>query len=542
MKFDPINVDMFIGSDMYGSNQLNGIIDHTMISDIKLTDKRAGEITSDGEVNITKNFNLVKAPRLNNNHLVYITYDSYPFVNEAKIYRKYADSSTINKPSTINDNFGNSISITNNPVKLMNDGILDFRKEGTIEFWMNPIFDTYNDPNNRYYFDAFGAVSEEVVSIDNTRVEVSGSIGTVLKVSLASKINDTDYFAGGEVEFDYESVIEEQVISTTSNILSISSEAVQIVAVKLIDDLTEQDYFSEGSLASNKKTVYLGKNLPGTNLSVKVYYKPVLNTNGKVNKQVIRLNKKLPSHKTKVIVSYIPKGLVGDRISIYKDTSGMLNFTILASNIDYTIKCPIIFSANSWHRIKASYRFNSGQLTDEMRLWVDGYEIGNVRSGDGLTISQNTYTSSATIIGNGGLITSINFSDPINEINIGSDYMLSNKAFCLMDNFRISNIFRPLYAPYGENIDVNYSSNLDVVYPVTEDLYTTYLSDNNTESELIEDFTTLFNKNNGNFDFYVDVVDSFNIVGENDRVKQILEKLINLLKPANSRAFVSYIK
>lgn len=540
INFDPVNANIHLGSDIFDKGHLNGIIDHTLISDIALTDKRPGETTLVGEINITKNFNSIKAPKLNAHHLVYMTYDTFPFINYADLYKKYSNSKIIDKPSTINDDFGNSMVITKKSLRISNDGILDTKKEGTIEFWVNPMFDTYNDPGERYYFDAFGAITEEVVSLDNLSVQVSGNVGQVIKVELASSINNIDYFSGGSVEVDLQSAVQEEVLSSGTNIVNISNLAVQILSVKLVGDLTNQDYFQNGTLSSNQKTIYLGKSLPSASLPVIVIYKPVLNTNNLKNKQIIRLNKQLPSHKSKVIVHYLPKGIQGDRISIFKDNNGMLNFRVMASYTDFTLKGPMVFSSNTWHRIKASYKFNSGKSTDEMRLWIDGYEIGNVRAGN--FVPGPNSAAAGVIVGNGGIKGSINFKDPINEFTIGSQYDNTAPAFCSMDNVRISNIFRPLYAPYGENLDVNYSKNLSVVFPATEDLYTTYLSDNNTTIEKINDFTNLLSKNNGNFDFYVNIFDSFGIVDSSAKVKEILEKLINLLKPASSRAFLSYIK
>ena len=106
---------------------------------------------------------------------------------------------------------------------------------------------------------------------------------------------------------------------------------------------------------------------------------------------------------------------------------------------------------------------------------------------------------------------------------------------------RISNIARPLYAPYGEPIDVNYSSNLSIVFPVTQDLYTTYLMDFNTEIALTTNFATLVDRANGAFEFTVNIFDSFDIVGSSATVQQILENLINILKPANSQVYIKYI-
>ena len=47
--------------------------------------------------------------------------------------------------------------------------------------------------------------------------------------------------------------------------------------------------------------------------------------------KIIRLNKSLPRDNSSVIVKYIPKGFNGDRISLYKDIYGSLNFEIIAS-------------------------------------------------------------------------------------------------------------------------------------------------------------------------------------------------------------------
>ncbi len=145
-------------------------------------------------------------------------------------------------------------------------------------------------------------------------------------------------------------------------------------------------------------------------------------------------------------------------------------------------------------------------------------------------------------VGDGySFVNSINFKDPINDLFIGTDYRKANPIFCLLDNFRISNISRPIYAPYGEPIDVNYSNNLNTVFPVTQDLYTTYLMNFDTMVALNTNFATLVNRSTGAFDFTLNIFDSFGIVSSSAKVKEVLENLINILKPANSRVFIKYI-
>jgi len=137
---------------------------------------------------------------------------------------------------------------------------------------------------------------------------------------------------------------------------------------------------------------------------------------------------------------------------------------------------------------------------------------------------------------------SIKFKDSINDLYIGSEFSGQSPIFSLIDNFRISNVSRPIYAPYGEPIDINFSTNLSTVIPVTQDLFTTYLSDFDEIISLNDDFAILKNRKTGLFDFSVNILDSFGIVKDNIKSQEALEKLIKVLKPANSRVFIQYIR
>src|SRR5208282_578218 len=306
---------------------------------------------------------------------------------------------------------------------------------------------------------------------------------------------------------------------------------------------TGKDYFDDdGAISSNMKTIYLGIALPTLSSNVIVTYQSTNNNNVNVNTQVIRLNKKLPAQNSVVTVRYIPSGLQGDRISIYKDPYGFINFAIMASGIDYVIKAETRWARNTWHRVKASYQVNGVVGSDTMILFLDGYEYTDVFVGPEMIPGQFPSIVGSSAIGDGyNFVSSITFKDPINDLFVGTDYTGSNPIFTLLDNFRISNIFRPIYAPYGEPIDVNYSSNLGIVFPVTSDLYTTYLMDFNTEVALTTNFTTLVDRANGAFEFTVNIFDSFDIVGSSATVQQILENLINILTPANSQVYIKYI-
>lgn len=539
IKFDVLNSDLFFGSNVEGVRQANAILDEVKVYSIMLDDNRVGETVPSSQRSITKNFNSLKQIKSDKFTLVNLNFDSFPFTNDTDVYinnLKYIGSNLV-----INDNFTNSLIIKNKPIIIKNTGILDAKKEGTIEFWVSPLYDTGNDPNERYYFDASNAVVEEVVSVDNTSVKISSNASEIISVTIMN--SDINYFAGGKLEIDTQNAIQEEGMSINSNSVITSKPILQVISVKIENDPTNTDYFSNGSIGTDLKTIYLGKTLPSNSLSLIITYQTIENNKTKQNSQIIRLNKKLPYHQTKVKVKYIPKGNQGDRLSIFKDKVGYMNFTIKASNVDYNVRAPIFWSKDTWHRVKAQFITNSSNNLDSMKLFLDGYEFTSVPVNSGMLFGDQPFTFGATLAGDGyTLSTNIIFKDQINDLFIGSDFSESNPAFSLIDNFRISNIYRPIYSPYGEPLDVNYSSNLDTVFPVTEDLYTTLLLNFDKEVELIDNFAILKNRKTGLFDFSMNIFDNLDIINDNEKIKEILEKLIKVLKPANSRVYIKYIK
>jgi len=539
IEFDPSTDErIYFGSDLNKENAVEAILDQVKIHSVMLSDIRVGESSNSSVKSITKDFNSLKALKADDTTLVLINFDKYPFTNEAKLYRNYTDVNFVQSNYVVNSNFANSL-LVENGLQIENDGILDTRKEGTIEFWLSPRYDTGNDPSTRYYFDGYSAVVEEVVSLNNSMVEISGSAKQILNVTV--EVNPhKDYFAGGRIEYKTQNAIQETTISVNTNTVIVSKDIFQVLYVKITDDVSNKDYFNDGFIGTDKRTIYLGTSLPQSNLNVTVVYKTTEFST--LNKQIILLNKRLPYQNTKVKVVYLPKGLNGDRISLFKDNFGYINFAVRASNKDFVIRAPTRWSTKTWHRIKASYRFNTKNNTDEMRLFIDGYQYGNVLFGENIIFGEDPIVLGESYPGDGyGITGTISFKDLINYVNIGSDFKGSYPAYALIDNLRISNIFRPVYKPYNEPLDINYNKNLQIVFPVTKDLYTTYITDFNAKSELIEDFAKIRDKRNGVFDFSVNIFDSFGIVNSSLKVKEILEKLIKILKPANSKVFINYI-
>lgn len=541
IKLNPIDTDIFFGSDRLGHAQLTGMMDEIVITGNKLTDTRVGEVVQANQQSITKDFNALKALKSNVNTLVLAHLDTFPFTNDAAFYISQKTKGLIQSGYSLNDNFSNSIYFTNNPYVIENEGILNTKNEGTIEFWVSPIHDTANDPNYRFYFDAAGTMIENVTSLSNVTVQVSGRIGKVLSVKALYGDPSIDYFAGGRVEIDTQGAVSESSVSTNSNTVVVTRKVLQVITVKIVNDPTNTDYFQGGSIGTDKQTLYLGRTLPGSNVNLIITYKLAEGGDNTLNTQVIRLNQRLPNQQTPVVVTYIPSGMQGDRISIFKDPSGFINFAVTASGTDYVIQAPVFWARNTWHRLKATFKVNSGKATDQIRFFIDGYERGNALFGTGLVLGSPMVFGSSSV-GTGGITANIKFKDFLNELYIGGDFTGRSGAYALIDNLRISNLARPVFAPFGESIDVNYNSNIDVAFPVTEDLYTTLLLDFESLLVLNTDFVTLNNKKSASFNFSVNIFDSFGIVEDSPKVKEVLETLIKVLKPANSRVFLKYIK
>ena len=94
----------------------------------------------------------------------------------------------------------------------------------------------------------------------------------------------------------------------------------------------------------------------------------------------------------------------------------------------------------------------------------------------------------------------------------------------------------------SQAIDVNFSENLDIVFPVIEDAFTTFLLDFDTTRFKTDDLAILRDEEFGIFNFTLNVIDSFDIVLSNAKIKQVLEALVLALKPAQSRVNIQYIK
>ena len=110
------------------------------------------------------------------------------------------------------------------------------------------------------------------------------------------------------------------------------------------------------------------------------------------------------------------------------------------------------------------------------------------------------------------------------------------------DNLRLSNLSRDPLMVAGQPKDVNFSSNREIVLPVIEDAFTTFLLDFNTLLYKTDDLALLRDEVFGIHNFDLNVIDSFDIVLSDAKIQQILEALVLALKPAQSSVQISYIQ
>lgn len=463
IAFDNVqNQVIHIGSDFENHNPARGTIDDLTIFSRQLTDVRIGESLPPGQKSITTLYTALREFIPDRDTLVHISFNDFPLINNAPFY-KLAKKEYLQSAESVNGEFGQSLVINERPYTVDNAGNLSTSSEGTIEFWVSPKFDTFNDPIVRYYFDAASAVDENTISLTSGTVKVSGRTNSVLSVRLQTDTENTgtNFFVGGSISDDF---------------------------------------------------------------------------------QTIQLGKPLPSQQTPVKITYVPIGYQGNRISIFKDNSGFLTFNVRSNDQDYQVRQPIFWQRDSWHRIKAMFKFNRVDNRDELRLFVDGRESGTIRFGQGFLFG------SGIVFGQGiagsefsRLTTNIDFTDQINQFFIGSTFNKTNLAAARFDNLKISNLsINPLICS-GVAVDENYQSNLNVALPVVTDLYTTLLLNFDQLLQKNDDFTILRDEFYGIFNFIINVIDSFEIVQSSPKVEQVLVELILALKPATSKVEINLI-
>jgi len=310
-------------------------------------------------------------------------------------------------------------------------------------------------------------------------------------------------------------VIDENLESTSSLTVTTTTSIRAVESVRLVTDIHNSgtNYFTGGSVSSvDFKTITLGIPLPAQNVMVKVTFVPLRNQ--------------------------------GDRVSIFMDPGARINFFVKASNIEHMITIPVSWERSTWHRIMVMWKMNSTDNQDRLRLFVDGSERGIVKYGTGLIYGTGVIYGQAEVRPgvNRFLVDNIDLTDTFAQIHIGADVFGSNGAMALMDNIRFSDIQRVLSIRITSNdtFDINYSSNTDFAGPVVNDIDTTAIYDFDTTISDVQNLATLINAERGIFRFMVRVIDSFDKIYDNEDLRNLLEELINTIKPAHCESVITF--
>jgi hypothetical protein len=454
---------LFIGSDINGENQWDGVIDQVVLLNDMLDDIRTGE-DKGTQRTMTQDFNSSLPATITPQTLMLANFND-AITNVDRYYTNF-DERFLTTSSSVNLNFGDAAVFLNDPYVIDNGSVVFNNNEGTAEFWVSPLIDTLYDASHQRYY------------LDITSIEI------------------------------------ETVTSTTAIIATLTQRARKILSVRLLsDDGSGTNYFDDGVLAVDGKTITLGQALPG--------------------------------QQTQVKVEFVPIDFNGDRVSIYKDGYGSLNFAITADNEFFQIAYPITWRRDTWHRVKATWRTNTVDATDRMRLFIDGVESGSITYGTpGLLYGAGIVYGSAAVgsLEADFLTTDINLTDTFGEVFIGNSFDGSGKSKAKIDNLRFSNVIRAPSIVAGVAVDLNYNANLDAIFPVIEDNSTTGLFDFDMSLDESEFLSNLLSKYTPLFSFEVCIDDAFRRVVDDPQAKELLIKIINRMKPSHASLFVKFLQ
>jgi len=189
------NARMYVGSDIFGQNQINGILDSVKISNVLYDDTRVGE--SSGAFSITAEYNKRYKFASDFNSMVVIDFGKIPLTNNTDYYDKQIqnqDLSIKTSSAVINSNFDTAFYF-DSPVVIANEGIFS-KQSGNIEMWICPESEYFNDPSDKYFLDIADTASITIESSTFNLVTLPMAVGKVLSVVYGKK----DYFPGGSVE------------------------------------------------------------------------------------------------------------------------------------------------------------------------------------------------------------------------------------------------------------------------------------------------------------------------------------------------------
>jgi len=395
-------------------------------------------------------------------------------------------------PISVNSNFGQSgrferggaLYISNNNNVLRNSS-------GTVEFWYQPKLNTFNDGDYRVFFESSSVLTDSVKSTTPYLIKLNTPASEILSIRLLSskKLSDTAYYSESEkssILFDEISIVEATGrYSKGTGVL--------------------KDFSSGAHISFNGMEINLEDALPGSNIDV--------------------------------VITYVPRQYSGEKISIYKDKFSRVISRIETKDASFMIPVDVTWAEETWHRISLAYDFSN--QTKFIKMFVDGRVYNTVYQYD-----KDEYPE---VFDSSKIVSSLNISlsEQFSQIIFGNKLDRSLSATGLIDNIRISRAARTFAKDItGEEYDVNYSANTDLISPVQSDDLTTYI--NNFDYESLDRniyLANIIDPKYGIFDFEVVIGDDFNrVVGINGgEIEDLITDLISRIKPAHSNGYVKFI-
>jgi hypothetical protein len=185
---------LYIGSDSLSLYPANAVIDEMRILDTLSNDTGRGEETPSSGRSITTDAQAFEefSDTVQTLGLFHFNGDVVNYSTFMSSYEKIFRQSE----NSVNSNFGQSI-VFNQKQALSYDNKSIFQNdEGTIEFWVSPILNTYNDPTKRFYVDIASEQTGEgnVIGLTVILPERARSIS---KITVPN--SDTNYYIGGSL-------------------------------------------------------------------------------------------------------------------------------------------------------------------------------------------------------------------------------------------------------------------------------------------------------------------------------------------------------
>jgi len=186
---------LYIGSDMSGSNQADAVIDEMRILDEMSLDTDRGVVVPSSGRSITTDAQIVNEFTDTAQTLALFHFNNNT-TNSASFYSSFSGSYKQSENS-VNSLFNQSgVFNEKKSLKIDNKSIFN-NNQGTIEFWVSPILDTYNDPTDRYYVDLSTQLQIEVQASSALIVLLPVRARSISSVTISG--SDVNYFNGGSL-------------------------------------------------------------------------------------------------------------------------------------------------------------------------------------------------------------------------------------------------------------------------------------------------------------------------------------------------------